>query len=452
MTARTAIDLFAGCGGTSLGFIAAGWDVVAAVEWDKDAAETYRRNVGDHVIEADIATLSPDDLPDADYIHFSAPCQGHSHAGKRDLNDPRNKLWFEAFRIIKAKRPEWVTSENVVGMSTTGYDLLIMRAFDAIGYRMSRYRLNAADYGVPQTRKRVILIGNRLGLPNPCPTPTHAQPPRHLMLGLEPWVTVRQALGIGGTLRQSKRGNAFFDGDENPSRTVTAGVRSDHRLAFVDGPDPALLSPSSPLRKILDEPSRALPPGAHGQPGFSPRHVGGYVPDDILDSPSATIRYAGGGHDVSGDRLEKLGIRRPMGFVPNIPLDVPAPTIQGGGADTGGAEPVRHRLRGRASGDGDGQTFDEPAPTIPATWSMDVVDPEIGRRTYADAEGRAHTRPSNGAILRRLTVAECSRLQSFPEDYVFVGTQTSQYRQVGNAWPAGMAKAVAAAIKEEYER
>lgn len=352
-TRARAIDLFAGAGGASLGLIAAGWDVVAAVEWNKDAAATYRRNIGDHVIEADITTLSPDALPDADYIHFSAPCQGHSFAGKRDLNDSRNDLWHDAFRMIAAKRPAFITSENVMGQSSTGYDLRIMRAFEAIGYRMSRYKLNSADYGVPQTRKRVILIGNRLGLPNPCPTPTHAKPPRHLMFGLQPWVTVRQALGI-----------------------------------VLPIPDDAIDKPSQTLRG----------PGAHVPLTSAGRLLGGFVSTECTDhglidpdAPSFTIK-AGGNRESGGH----MGGACPPS-IPYVELDTPAPNISAGGTETGGAEPVRHRIAG----------------------------------------------------LRRLSVVECATLQNFPPNYVFTGSQTSQYRQVGNAFPRGLARAVAAAIKEQ---
>jgi len=459
-----AIDLFAGCGGLSLGLTLAGIEVVAAIERDPDACASYRANLGDHMIEASIEDVDAASLPDCDLIAGGPPCQGFSYAGKRDTNDPRNRLWREFFRIVEGKRPAWVLIENVRGMLTMGEDKAVVLAFRAIGYHVSPYLLNAADYGVPQRRLRVFYVGNRIGVANPCPTPTHAQPPRHVMLGLEPWVTVRQALGIGGRMshtynpESSGATRPWYDGDASPARTI-----------------------SHEPHKLLDEPSLALRSCVHGQPGYSPRHEAGYVPeyDLILDTPSSTIRYGQmNGADRDGDG-------RPAGFVPTertdhgvldldepscaikaggnreadghmggpgdtalpcIDLDVPAPTIQGGGTETGGAEPVRHRLRGRASGDGDGQTFDEPAPTIPASWSMDVVDPEMGRRTYTDAEGRQHTRPTNGAILRRLTVRECAILQDFPPSFAFHGSKTAQYRAVGNAVPPGMARALAEAI------
>lgn len=504
-----AIDLFAGAGGASLGLIAAGWDVVAAVEWDRDAAATYRANVGDHVIEADITALSPDDLPDADYWHASPPCQGFSFAGKRDPNDPRNGLWRDVLRLVDAKRPAFVSIENVRGMLSMGADKPLMLAFEALGYSMTRYLLNAADYGVPQTRKRVIFVGNRLGLPNPCPTPTHAQPPRHIMLGLQPWVTVRQALGIGGVLMNqygkqqdgtiiSAADTPFFDGDAVPARSLRAsggvyslGVAADrmvhhrsgrrgqrrHHVEIVDDfaarldapaasgsqpgrhgslkrpdkePGSFILDRPSPvisaggtatggaeplvrerLRQemsaaLLDEPSRALRAGAHGQPGYSPRHVAGYVPTERTD------------HGL-------------------IDLDEPACTIKAGGnreADghQGGPCPPSIAIRGRLSGDGDGAMLDDAAPTVAASFAMDVVDLNGDRRAYVDNEGRTHHRPAHSARLRRLTVRECAILQDFPPDFVFCGSQTEQHRQVGNAYPRGLARAVAGAIRETMRR
>src|SRR5262245_1190725 len=173
----TAIDLFAGAGGLSLGLQAAGWELVAAVERDHDACETYRANVGDHVVEASIEDVDAADLPDCDLIAGGPPCQGFSYAGKRDPNDPRNRLWREFFRIVEGKQPAWVLIENVRGMLSAGEDKALVTAFAKIGYHVSPYLLNAADYGVPQRRLRVFYVGNRLGLPNPCPTPTHARPP-----------------------------------------------------------------------------------------------------------------------------------------------------------------------------------------------------------------------------------------------------------------------------------
>lgn len=391
MASLMAMDLFAGAGGFSLGLRQAGIKVLAAIEWDRDAAATYRAMIGDHVIEGDIAVVDAATLPDVDMIVGSPPCQSFSQAGKRDPDDPRGQLWREFVRIVAAKRPAWVLLENVPGMKRFAAYGQIMDALAALGYRMTPYTLNCADYGVPQTRKRMFLMGNRLGLPNPCPLISR-QAPKMVMKRIngkrkrvplreqatlfERHATVRDALGIGGT---------------SPSPTIRAGV--------------------------------------HGQPGYSPKHQGGYVPTTrtdhgvaVLDEPSPVIK-AGGNTDARGH----------MGgpCVPCIPLDAPSPTISGGGSDTGGAEPIRHRLGNRYAEHGDGATFDDHAPAVCADRGLDMM---VETTRY-----------------RRLTVHECQLLQDFPADYVFSGSKTSQHRQVGNAVPPGMARALGAAIIAAHE-
>ena len=445
-----AIDLFSGCGGLSLGLTLAGIEVVAAVERDPDACASYRANLGDHVVQASIEDVDASDLPDCDLIAGGPPCQGFSYAGKRDKDDPRNRLWREFFRIVEAKRPAWLLIENVRGMLAAGEDKPLVLAFRAIGYHVSPYLLNAADYGVPQRRIRVFYVGNRIGVANPCPVQTHAKPPGHLMLGLHPWVTVRQALGIGGTMTHKfgatvesvggSCGTPWFDGNVEPSRVV-----------------------NTKSMQILDEPSRALRAGAHGQPGYSPRHVAGYVPTGLdLDEPS-TVEYHGGRHGSPGNRKHQglfvptertdhgvLALDEPacaikaggnfeadghMGgpcppALPCIDLDTPAPTIQGGGTETGGAEPVAHRLRGIEG--------------IPAL--------DGGGNTVKSGNGVPIYVKQTDAQLRRLTVRECAVLQSFPPDFVFCGSKTSQYRQVGNAVAIGMAQSLGEAIEAAYLR
>lgn len=400
-----AADLFCGAGGASLGLMQAGIEMQFALDADADACATYRANLGDHVHEGKIEALDPDAIPDIDLLHGSPPCQGFSYAGKRDVNDPRNRLWQEYWRIVEAKRPAFILLENVRGMLSMGEDKPLILAFRELGYRVTPYLLNAADYGVPQRRYRVFYIGNRLGIPNPCPVATHAESPRHVLLGLEPWVTVRQALGIGQS-----------------------------------------------------EPSQTLRAGAHGAPGWSPRHQAGYVVDEILDAPSSTIRFQNGGHDADPKRMASLGLVRPQGWVPvlpNIPLDAPSPTIQGGGSETGGAEPVTPRLRNRYAEHGDGATFDEPAPTVSADrgleehWLEDAYD--VAPTVQADSRVSKPGHPGPGEprmMLRRLTPWECQILQDFPPDFTFQGTKTSQHRQIGNAVPPGMARAIGAAILE----
>ncbi len=170
------ISLFAGCGGSSLGYDLAGCKVRAAVEFDKNAAAVYRANFPDtRLYEADIATLDPlavlSDLGlepgELDILDGSPPCQGFSMAGKRRLDDPRNRLFEEYVRFLKAIRPKAFVMENVPGLVTGKMRAIfheMVKALTDAGYEVRGRILNAAHYGVPQSRKRVILIGFRKDL------------------------------------------------------------------------------------------------------------------------------------------------------------------------------------------------------------------------------------------------------------------------------------------------
>ena len=170
----TVIDLFAGAGGLSLGFVRAGANVVAAYDNWAPAVETYRRNVGDHVDQTEI--IRSLGVPAADIIVGGPPCQGFSSAGMRRADDERNTLVGEFSRLIAAIQPRAFVFENVEGFLTGAkgqfvFDLL--EPLIAAGYRLHLRKVNAAQYGVPQHRKRVVAIGG-LGWEPTFPKPTHA--------------------------------------------------------------------------------------------------------------------------------------------------------------------------------------------------------------------------------------------------------------------------------------
>lgn len=192
----TVVDLFAGCGGMTAGFIAAGFTPTLAVEWDLAAAATYAANFGEgHVVWGDVAEVQNDDVPRADVVVGGPPCQGFSNLGSRDPSDPRNALWVEFMRVVLAADPQVFVLENVDRFSKSP-EFALLTAELARG-RLRRWRhvdwavLNAADYGVPQRRQRTILVASRIG-PVPLPTPTHSKDATDDD-GTEPWTTVRTA-------------------------------------------------------------------------------------------------------------------------------------------------------------------------------------------------------------------------------------------------------------------
>lgn len=192
----TVVDLFAGCGGMTAGFVAEGFDPQLAVEWELPAAATYAANFGErHTRWIDIAELRDDEVPKVDVVIGGPPCQGFSNLGTKDPDDPRNRLWKEYLRVVLAANPQVFVIENVDRFSKSAEFALLMNELN--GGSLKRWKhhdaavLNAADYGVPQRRQRTILIASRVG-PIKLPTATHSKSGSE---GKAPWTTVRDAIG-----------------------------------------------------------------------------------------------------------------------------------------------------------------------------------------------------------------------------------------------------------------
>ncbi|TWH48540.1 DNA cytosine methyltransferase [Sporomusa sp. KB1] len=170
------VSTFAGCGGSSLGYKLAGGKVLMAVEWDDNAAETYRINhPGTYVYHGDIANLSVQEIlniiglmsGELDIFDGSPPCQGFSMSGKREMHDGRNQLFREYVRLLRGLQPKVFVMENVAGMVKGKMKIIfaaIMRELKASGYNVSARLMNAMYFGVPQSRPRMIFIGVRKDL------------------------------------------------------------------------------------------------------------------------------------------------------------------------------------------------------------------------------------------------------------------------------------------------
>jgi DNA (cytosine-5)-methyltransferase 1 len=185
------IDLFAGCGGMTRGFEDTGlFRSVFAVEHDADAAETYRRNFGDHVFDGPIEEVAA--FPNADVVIGGPPCQGFSPLNVRGVGLDRRSLWREYVRALDDAAPAVFVMENVPGLLRSAEYRDFTAAVRRLGFEVAGDILNAADYGVPQTRRRAIVIGSRLGLPS-WPAPTHF-PSGKLSLAGAPWRTFRDAV------------------------------------------------------------------------------------------------------------------------------------------------------------------------------------------------------------------------------------------------------------------
>jgi DNA (cytosine-5)-methyltransferase 1 len=169
------IDLFAGCGGLAHGFQMAGFVPIGAVEIDRDAAETYRRNIDGRIFEDDIAAVNRRrGWPMARLLVGGPPCQGFSQLGHRNPDDPRNRLWREYVTALDQSGAEFFVMENVPQLLKSEQFELFRKLVEAPerGFRISASVLTAADYGVPQVRHRAIVFGWKHGQPI-LPLPTH---------------------------------------------------------------------------------------------------------------------------------------------------------------------------------------------------------------------------------------------------------------------------------------
>jgi DNA (cytosine-5)-methyltransferase 1 len=167
------LSFFSGAGGFSYGFAQAGLKPACGADMDRDACASYEANVGGTCHHLDLALADPSFFravlqgksPFA--VIGGPPCQGFSTAGARAGKDPRNQLIINYFSIVERLQPRWFIFENVEGLLTSGHGSAVsslVHAFLQSGYSVRLHKVNLAAYGVPQTRKRVFIIGNRMGI------------------------------------------------------------------------------------------------------------------------------------------------------------------------------------------------------------------------------------------------------------------------------------------------
>lgn len=199
----TAIDLFSGAGGLHIGFERAGFDIKLCIDNDNLVERTHKRNFP-HIpmINQDIRTVTPEDIKSylddgvVDVIIGGPPCQGFSTIGKRvssdpdkrAQHDPRNELVLVYANLIRALKPKFIVMENVKGILTMdngAYLQNVLTLLREAGYNADYRLVNMANFGVPQIRERVIILGNRLGLSVDFPKSDHSDNPDD---NLAPWV------------------------------------------------------------------------------------------------------------------------------------------------------------------------------------------------------------------------------------------------------------------------
>lgn len=440
MTLRV-VDLFCGAGGASCGMYQAGAELVAGVDHNAEALETHAHNLPGEHIQHDLKHVRPDLLPPVriDWVHGSPPCQGFSQAkGERDAEDARNQLVWRFIDWVEHIQPKVVTMENVAGMQSISSTFMdrVTGAFREAGYEARWKKLNCADYGVPQTRERIFFVAVRDDVPTPSrwfPEPTHAKTRTTTLDGrtLGEWRTVRDAIadlardipaGANITSQQNekyqKEGRSPMDTVETPAATIRGGttpevetdggvanhVAQQHeestkeRFAQLEwgeqrnGMSQRRLHPERPSPTICASPGAAVPPVHYKGP------VKNHVPaehDEETREWMASLPLEYTGDSVTTRRLHP---EEPAGTITGSSS---TPPVHYGG-------PVPYGVQ------------ENPSCTVTSRGQL---------------RERGHHDSISDDDVRRLTVREAARLQSFDDWFVFKGSKTSQLEQVGNAVP-----------------
>jgi len=233
------VSLFSGAGGLDLGFLQAGHTIIWANDLYSDAVKTYRNNIGNHVVEDDIYNILSETIPDCDIVIGGFPCQGFSVANtKRTVTDKRNKLYKQMIRVIKDKKPLFFLAENVKGLLTLAKGSvikIITEDFITIGYKVKYQLLNAADYGVPQLRQRVIIVGVRNDIDFEYTFP-QKQYNEDGTDGLKRWVSIKD---VFQNLPDPDKPNELTNHDYSKYK-ITINKYLGHRLIDGDKPSPTV--------------------------------------------------------------------------------------------------------------------------------------------------------------------------------------------------------------------
>lgn len=395
------ISLFSGAGGMDLGFINAGFDIIWANDFFKEAVETYKENIGGHIVYGDITKIPSNELPDdIDLVIGGFPCQGFSVANnKRSMKDKRNFLYKEMLRIVKDKNPKFFVAENVKGllsMEKGKVFQMIKNDFESLGYKVDAKVLNAAEYGVPQARERLVIIGNRIGVDNPYPKPTNWVDSKKYVSkdGLNNPVTVKDTIGFLSDVKLSDKPFRLADGTVIFNHIAATNVydkfwgrKYDVNQADICDYLKYWRDKAGYTTKKVDEHFGYKYTAGHW---FRKDNNSGSIPKPSDWWELKKIF----GFDDKYDKEVTTMIEKEIKFEQSLRIT----------------------------------NWDRPSDTITAT------SPEI----HVNKE-------------RRLSARECAMLQTFPMNFKFKGSLNLMYRQIGNAVPVKLAEQIAKGIYNKLE-
>ena len=339
------IDLFCGCGGLSLGFEKAGINVLVGIDIWQDAITTFNYNhQNSKGICADLSILEPNEIEKelngntVDLIIGGPPCQGFSVAGKRIVDDVRNKLYKNFVRFVDYYKPKAFMMENVPNILSIGSGIIrdsIVKDFTNLGYKVAYQVLTASNYGTPQNRRRAVFVGFKNGLDFQFPDKT-----------VEKLVTSSEALS------------------DLPESSLEDGT-------------PYPISPNCDYQKLMRCNS-----------------------DKVYN------------HQITehSDRTKEI-----ISLVP------------------------------------DGGNYKNLPEDLQQTRKVHIAWTRLNSQKPSFTIDTGHRHHFHYKWNRIPTVRESARIQSFPDDFIFLGTKTSQYKQVGNAVPPLMAEAIAKKLKETLD-
>lgn len=423
------VSLFSGAGGMDLGFINAGFEIIWANDFFQEAVDSYRKNIGKHMIYGDITKIASSDIPDnPDVIIGGFPCQGFSVANtRRSMEDKRNFLYKEMLRIIKDKKPKFFVAENVKGILSIEKGKvfeMIKSDFENLGYKVDKRVLNAAEYGVPQARERVVIIGNCIGAENPYPKVTHYIDEPDAEGKLLPALTTEQAVGFLCSVKPSNNPRTIskFEIDKHIKDTGIVDVEGFYEiLGITKDTDDIVITNHIASENVADTFwGRKYEVNQHDICDYLRywRDKAGWTTKKVDEhfgySYTAGHWFRKDNNSGSIPNPEDWWeLKKILGF--DDKYDEAVTTLV--------EKEIKFEQSLRIT------NWDRPSDTITAT------SPEI------------HVNKK-----RRLSARECAILQSFPLSYEFTGSLNKMYTQIGNAVPVKLAKRIAECIKKELDK